>query len=431
MSVRLLAAALAGLALAGAAASPGVAVPRAHAAVTVASPSSFQALVGDLGPLETYARQYAGSHPGTSVDGLLLVYLRTANPAYDDSRWAALGGERDPAFESYVEDQDGQNDTSAADLKRLRAVTLPNGEVTDAVHMFATMNLGTPPGTAAADLGGFAGDITDLMTDIAAVTGGPAAVQAAAAADFRNPAGGFSDEDLRADLDAVNLVALRSAHPQTPYADLLTTYFTGLTDRNRVDGFLTNRFPSTPRTSADLRAAVLNAYTSNAYISVLEYRRGISSLSDQRTAAVTVFADHLADAVRVIPVAITSPAAASVVTTATPAIAGTGQPGATVTLTGAEDHVLGTTTVGADGAWSVTAATLPAGRAALTATQSGLGGAATTAMVDVDVVLPPAIPAVSPWIAVAIASGVAVALLSGLLIWWLRRSRGVAASRVP
>ncbi|MEV8212708.1 Ig-like domain-containing protein [Leifsonia sp. NPDC077715] len=408
MTVKHLAAVLAGLVLAGTVAGPAAAAPSV----------SFRELIDDIGPLETYARQYASANPGDAVDELVLVYIRTANPAYDDFRWETLGGRRDLSFESYVAEQDDRNGTSASDLKQLRQVTLPNGEVTDAVHMFATMSLGTPPKSPAADLGGFAGDITDLMTDIRSVAGGPAAVQAAAAADFGNPNGGFSTEDLWADLDAVNLTALRAADPQTPYADLLTAYFSGLTERKRVDGFLTNRFPSTPRTQTDLRAAVTSAYTSNTYISFLEYDRGLSDLTAQRDAAIGVFAGYLAQVSHVIPVAVTSPAASSTVGTSTPTVAGTGEPGATVTVTGSGGRVVGTTTVDAAGAWSLTTATLPAGRAGLTVAQAAGGGGPTTAAVAFEVVLPRPIPVANSWVWSSLAVAIAVALVA-VVLWRL------------
>ncbi|WP_285115778.1 Ig-like domain-containing protein [Leifsonia sp. fls2-241-R2A-40a] len=422
MIARFLTAALAGLILAGAAV--GVSAGPAEAA----SPSSFDRMLGDLRPLETYARQYAAANPGETADELVLVYLRTANPHYDDSTWATVGGERDPDFEAYVESQDARNGTSAAGLKQLRDVTLPNGEVTDAVHMFATMNLSRTPNSAAADLGGFAGDITDLMSDIDSVTGGPAAVQAAAAADFRSPAGGFSDEDLRADLDAVNLTALRAAAPQTPYADLLTGYFANLTERKRVDAFLTNRFPATPRTPADLREAVESAYTSNAYISLLEYRRGLSSLTDQRTAAITMFSAYLAEVAHVVPVTLTSPAGSASVSTATPAVSGTGEPGATVTLADVSGRVVGTTAVDAGGVWSVITAALPAGRAGLTATQTAGGGVPTTATVVFQVVMPRAVPAAEPWIGGVAVSAAALIVLAGLVFAGVVRRRRLRPS---
>jgi hypothetical protein len=90
--------------------------------------------------------------------------------------------------------------------------------------------------------------------------------------------------------------------------------------------------------------------------------------------------------------------------------------------------VIGTTTVDANGDWSVTAATLPEGHVDVTVTQSAGIGAPTTATIGFDVVLPPAIPVVNPWIAVAAAGAVAVVLVLVLaLVWRTRRTRRLAA----
>lgn len=73
------------------------------------------------------------------------------------------------------------------------------------------------------------------------------------------------------------------------------------------------------------------------------------------------------------PVSITGPSGS--VDTARPVIAGEGAPGATVVVTDSTGAIVGETTVGADGTWSLTpGADLPAGPVDLTATQaSGQG----------------------------------------------------------
>ena len=82
-----------------------------------------------------------------------------------------------------------------------------------------------------------------------------------------------------------------------------------------------------------------------------------------------------------VPVAITIPAAGASVTSQTPAISGTGMPGAAVTVTDASGTTIGTATVAADGTWTITPATpLPLGRTTVTATQL-INGITTTATV--------------------------------------------------
>ncbi len=58
----------------------------------------------------------------------------------------------------------------------------------------------------------------------------------------------------------------------------------------------------------------------------------------------------------------------------TPTISGTGEVGATVTLTSVVDGAVGTATVAGDGTWSITASTLADGAHSLTATQTDVAG---------------------------------------------------------
>lgn len=265
-----------------------------------AAPSPYERMIGDLSALERYAGEFRTANAsGDTVDQLVLVYVRTGRPNYATGNWTLLGGPKNAAFEAFVADRDVANGTTAGSLKTLDELVLPNGEVTDAIHMFATMNLSLG-GVASADLGGWAGDTTDLLTEIRTATGDAAALEALAAARFRTSASSFSQPDVNGDLDAVNLMALRRAAPATPYADILSGYFESLTEADRVRDFLGNRFPAAPSTRDDIRAAVSAAYTGNVYISTpvfgLEAQRGITSAhATHRVAAINVFADYLFD----------------------------------------------------------------------------------------------------------------------------------------
>jgi hypothetical protein len=89
-------------------------------------------------------------------------------------------------------------------------------------------------------------------------------------------------------------------------------------------------------------------------------------------------ADSVAFTVPEAPVAITAPAPGSTVTSQQPAIAGTGTPGAIVTLTDQSGNLIGQATVAADGTWTFApAAPLSLGPVTVTATQA-INGADTT-----------------------------------------------------
>ncbi|GAA1441513.1 Ig-like domain-containing protein [Leifsonia poae] len=96
------------------------------------------------------------------------------------------------------------------------------------------------------------------------------------------------------------------------------------------------------------------------------------------------------------PVTISSPTNGSTVTTATPVITGTGEPGQIVTVTDETGATLGTPTVGVDGSWTLTPATgLSNGPHTITATQ-GTGTTATSESTAITVAIPAPIQITSP-----------------------------------
>ncbi|MCM3781275.1 Ig-like domain-containing protein [Microbacterium hydrocarbonoxydans] len=87
------------------------------------------------------------------------------------------------------------------------------------------------------------------------------------------------------------------------------------------------------------------------------------------------------------PVDITGPTAGANLENPRPVFSGTGEPGATVVVTSAAGVVLGTTTVGADGKWSVTPSQdLDLGEETVTATQTDKNGGKTTDRVSINIV---------------------------------------------
>jgi hypothetical protein len=82
-------------------------------------------------------------------------------------------------------------------------------------------------------------------------------------------------------------------------------------------------------------------------------------------------------------VAVSGPADGSTVTSRRPTITGTGDPGATIAVTTQSGKNLGTTTVGADGNWTLTPTSdIAANNPTLTATQTIAGGTTTTTTVS-------------------------------------------------
>ncbi|MGG7507540.1 Ig-like domain-containing protein [Plantibacter sp. YIM 135249] len=105
-------------------------------------------------------------------------------------------------------------------------------------------------------------------------------------------------------------------------------------------------------------------------------------LGTESTTDVTFTADAA------VAVAITSPVSGTSAETPTPTISGTGQVGATVTLTDGNGDVLGSGIVDASGKWSITTSALAAGKHTITATQVTPGGTKTTSSVTINDIVP-------------------------------------------
>ena len=269
--------------------------------------SDFDDMVTQVSALEGYANDYIAANPGTDAYGhtlnatwLVPAYIRSAR--YPGGVWEQVGGKVPEGFITYCATQDATvQDSDVQSLRTMGTVTLPNGETTDAVHMFATIDGAALSGNASsstADLTGWIGDTNDLLRDVSDVTGGSdsATFEAAygIAGGYFDQAGRFGPEDVRADLDGLNIIAERLSDTSTGYGDLLTAYFArGLTDDTRVQTFCANRLSSVALTRDAYRSAVEDAYSSNAYIAQLEQHYGLTAQANNRAGSCDVVADYL------------------------------------------------------------------------------------------------------------------------------------------
>jgi len=249
---------------------------------------SYENMLRDLASLENYANSYHDAHSGSdSPLRLILIYIRSGR--YQSGIWNTAAGSVDMAFAAYVTQMDSQNGTYTALLKKLGDILLPNGERTDAVHMFATMNM---IDTGFGDLGGWGGDLCSMMQDMASMSGSLDELTAIAAARLGSSEGQFGQQDLIADLDAANIMA--AVNESTSLTAAVSLYFgTSYSEYRRVTGFLSNRFPDTELTVADLRSSVLSQYRTAAGVSLLEITNGVSGKTDLRKACCYAFADYL------------------------------------------------------------------------------------------------------------------------------------------
>lgn len=271
---------------------PGI----AFAATGVADYESF---LSNLKVLEGYADEYAAANSNQDAKELVINFIRTGVERYNDGNWKTLAGEEITGFTSYVEAQDVANNTTAMLLRNIITddFKLPNGNQVDFGHMFGTLNIAYINAQGSADLGGWAGDICDLILYSKNYGSVPAGTVDEMAAYIKEYCFGvdaddaFGMDDFYGDLDAFYLNDMIKAGSKL--STVMETYFTvTLSDSDRAAYFLNNRFKGV-LTQEEVRTAIYDAYASNVGLKVLEADRGISGDADLRTASCYAFADYL------------------------------------------------------------------------------------------------------------------------------------------
>lgn len=273
--------------------------------------------------LEGYAQTYAEENAGEDANALIINYIRTGVERYTSGTWEMVCGKENTAFTAYVSEQDTANSTSASALKNINNFTLPNGNKVDLGHVFGAMDVANYAKVqgmtdavvqARADMGSWAGDITDLMycaenVDIADKVDTTETDVDTLAANIRARYLGvdygtlnsvdhsFTDTDLYGDMDAFYLTTEMN-RGGVALSTIIENYFTaGLTDTSRASYFLTNRLGGMV-TKDGIRSKVLSTYTGNTLIGALESSYSLTDLSNYETlrkACCYAFADYLFD----------------------------------------------------------------------------------------------------------------------------------------
>ena len=260
--------------------------------------ADYASFVSNLKVLEGYAEAYAPTANKTANE-LVINFIRTGVERYNDGNWKTLAGEEITAFTTYVEQQDAANGTTAMLLRNIiiDEFYLPNGNQTDFGHMFGTLNIAYVASQQTADLGGWAGDVCDLLF-YSKYEGNVPAGTVDEMAEFIltncfgvNADDAFGMDDFYGDMDAYYLNNQAKAGMKLSTA--MESYFTAqLTDSDRAAYFLNDRFDGL-ETREDVRKAIYDTYAGNVGLQVLEADRGLSGENDLRKAACYAFADYL------------------------------------------------------------------------------------------------------------------------------------------
>ena len=148
--------------------------------------------------------------------------------------------------------------------------------------MFGTLNIATVASQESADLGGWAGDICDLLYYAKNYGNVPAGTVEERVAYIKNNCFGvdaddaFGMDDFYGDLDAYYLNNKSLAGQKL--STIMESYFTAsLTDSDRAAYFLNTRFRGVT-TQEEVRTAIYDAYKSNMGLRVLEASQWVMSL---------------------------------------------------------------------------------------------------------------------------------------------------------
>lgn len=260
--------------------------------------NDYATFLSELKVLEGYANNYAAISSYSSGE-LILNFIRTGVERYNDDNWTTLAGQAITEFTTYVAEQDAQNGTTAMRLRNIVIddFKLPNGNQVDFGHMFGTMNIAYIAAQPTADLGGWAGDICDLLY-YAKNHGNVPAGTVDEQADYilENCFGvdaddAFGMDDFYGDMDAIYLIDQMKAG--LTLSAVMEEYFTAsLSDADRSEYFMKNRFDNL-YTKESVREAVYNAYSGNVGLQILESKRELTAETDLRYACCYAFADYV------------------------------------------------------------------------------------------------------------------------------------------
>ena len=284
--------------------------------------SSFEDFIGNLNFLEVLAQMYVMEHPGNDPLELVIKYIRTGVDRYNSGSWGIMAGYEDAEFAKFVRSTEhGLNmEAESVDeyvkftaLKNINNFVLPNGDLVDFGHMFGTMDISyTNKGSENhADVGGWAGDLVDLITSADAdELGGTVEEMVPILKEsyfLKNPQPSdvFGLTDFYGDLDAyyiLNTVLERGygMDYETEMGMLtmvMMEYFTEeLSTKDRAEYFLKTRLGNAG-TREQVRRAVYNAYTGNKTVTTLEATRAFltsqENINNLRKASCYVFADYI------------------------------------------------------------------------------------------------------------------------------------------
>ena len=301
-------------------------------ALPVLEPSveTYEEFVYYLEELEGLAWQFARENPGKDPVALVIKYIRTGVDRYNSGSWGIMAGYEDVDFANYVRRAEADKNKEVTDesdlyqvtgLKNIEEFELPNGDEVDFGHMFGTMDISyhNKGSQNHADVGGWAGDLVDLMTSSDRAYGGyeESTVHLDLPEDLdletmvkqvgdniflqaTCPDDKFTRTDFYGDIDGMYIVneLYKLEYEAGDMADIISGYCTkSLSDEDRAAYFMKVRLGNSG-TRAQVRAAVYEEYSGNNTITTLESTRewlndDSAYLTQLRRAVCYAYADYV------------------------------------------------------------------------------------------------------------------------------------------
>ena len=223
----------------------------------------LQNIINDINRLEVISKNYNVENFNDRV----LIYIRCKR--YSTNQWNLLGGTLETDFESYVTTNQNGIDLSYLQTKEffVDPITMKN---IDFIHMFATMNLQLK-NEMYGDLGGFGGDICQLVSDLSILDIDNENDLINEAKTKFNGISSFGYEDVLADIDAVNIINVYNdlQNDKKLISKSIETYYSNLSQKKRLSSFSNYLFGNTNLSAEDKCENVLNRLKSNILITKL------------------------------------------------------------------------------------------------------------------------------------------------------------------
>ena len=264
--------------------------------VTIIWKEKTQAEIRLLEVTEKINKLYELSYNYNSNKALLYTaqFLRTAK--YSDGMWNIMCGSLPSDFIEYITINQGNFNVVA--LREIETLTSPKtNENIDFIHLFAVINsiINTNDiNSNASDIAGWVGDLSTLVQEvvISGVSGNN--IKEIANQKFNSESSSFSNLDLLADIDAVNIMNIYYNSTNQTFADVIKNYYLNTTVNMRKNMFLNNIFGKTYTSASIMTNDILERIENNT-LTLYFFKSlniNLTTHSEQFLACATAFSNY-------------------------------------------------------------------------------------------------------------------------------------------